>query len=137
MPKKAVISLGLAAAAIIAIALFTRPAAEPALAPASPPTPTFTEDQARILLASFLPQGCEAQGVDGSYRSCTFVVVQDGDLGTATVTDEVFFDESVRASRIIADFDYKDGAWGRVSMEETYRCQPGRGHEEFGSELCV
>ncbi len=47
-------------------------------------------------------------------------------------------DDSVRAVRKIAEVYYADNAWkvGTVITDD-FRCQPNRGHQDFGPELCI
>jgi hypothetical protein len=63
---------------------------------------------------------------------------------TVTVIDEGFLDDSVKAERYSLHFsrkpcdDCESGftPWWLWKLEKTYRCQPGRGQQEFSKALC-
>lgn len=63
---------------------------------------------------------------------------------TVTVVDEGLLDDSVHATRYRLLFSRKAcgdcgsgwSPWWLWKVETTYRCQPGRGHEDFSSEPC-
>ncbi|WP_040492347.1 hypothetical protein [Ilumatobacter nonamiensis] len=54
------------------------------------------------------------------------------------VTTEGFLDDSVAASQLAITTEVgDDGLLRFVSGTTTYRCQPGRGHQDFSAELCI
>jgi hypothetical protein len=46
-------------------------------------------------------------------------------------------DDSVRAERFVLELEEDGDVWSLVSARREQRCQAGRGHQEFGPELCV
>jgi D-alanyl-D-alanine carboxypeptidase/Putative peptidoglycan binding domain len=57
---------------------------------------------------------------------------------TVTVTIEHLADDSVAAVRYVLVFeDSGDDAIGLASGSWSQRCQPGRGHQDFSTDLCV
>ena len=65
----------------------------------------------------------------------------DGDVsvdGTrVTVVRDGLEDDSVRAERFTLQLAREGDVWALVSARRDQRCQEGRGHQQFGPELCV
>ena len=64
-------------------------------------------------------------------------VAIEGERATATVTFDGLYDDSVRAERHVLTLERDDGEWRVRDDDVTYRCQLGRGHQDFSSELCL
>jgi hypothetical protein len=63
---------------------------------------------------------------------------EDGEQAQVTVTLEGLLDDSVQAVRYDLRFQRgAAGAWTLVSATWAQRCAPGRGHQDFGPQLCV
>lgn len=78
-------------------------------------------------------------GVEGDADRIEVIVCKTSDTrATATVTVFGQRDDSVRDTRheLVLDKLVVDG-WVVSKDVTTHRCQPGRGHQEFSSELCV
>jgi hypothetical protein len=56
---------------------------------------------------------------------------------TVVVTFEGLFDDSVRAERWTLQLQPHGDAFGLESGVRTFRCHPGRGHEDFAPEPCA
>ena len=56
---------------------------------------------------------------------------------TVTVTLDGLLDDSIRAERWTLGFEEADGVYTLTAALREQRCQPGRGHQEFSSELCA
>lgn len=69
-------------------------------------------------------------------RTITASPTSDG-VGTATVTTEGYFDDSVFGTRLVIHFEWTDGLprVGRIDWSQA--CQPGRGQQDYQAELCV
>jgi hypothetical protein len=77
--------------------------------------------------------------VEGDADRVEVIVCKTSDTrATATVTVFGQRDDSVRDTRheLVLDKLVVDG-WVVSNDVTTYRCQPGRGHQDFSSELCV
>ena len=62
---------------------------------------------------------------------------EDGGKKFVEAIYDGMYDDSVSATKKVAEFKMVDGAWmlGNT-VYETYRCQKGRGQQEFSGELC-
>ena len=56
---------------------------------------------------------------------------------TVTVTLADLLDDSVAAERWTLTLEAEGGGWRLASAEWAQRCQPGRGHRNFSTELCL
>lgn len=55
-----------------------------------------------------------------------------------SITTSGFLDDSVAASQVVANVEQgDDGLYRFVSASYGFQCQPGRGHQDFSSELCI
>jgi hypothetical protein len=54
-----------------------------------------------------------------------------------TILQEGLADDSVAAVRTVLRYEPAGDGWRLVSSKRTQRCQPGRGHQAFGSGDCV
>ena len=89
-------------------------------------------------LAAVVGAFVEAGASDAASRSFESTVRGEGASATATLTFDGLFDDSVRAQRY--DFELArraDGTWRIASASWAQRCRQGRGHQQFGPELCV
>jgi hypothetical protein len=64
-------------------------------------------------------------------------VGEGGGPRTVTVTFDGLLDDSVHAERWTLVFEPEDGGYRLESAVRTFRCQQGRGHQDFTPELCV
>lgn len=131
MTKKPVIAVLLAAVLLGAAFMLLK---KPALAPEGPEE--LTRERA-IALLGLQPGDCIPEGEPERYRTCTLEIAVEGVRATVTVTHDGFFDDSVKASRTEAVLEWRDGAWAVASTAATHQCWPGRGHQDFSTELCV
>jgi uncharacterized protein YndB with AHSA1/START domain len=98
---------------------------------------SLTKETALEALSAELPQGCVAEGKPEEYRTCSITLERDGGSWKVQVEHDGFFDDSVRASRLTTTLTRVDGAWTPGPVEKSHRCQEGRGHQDFSSELCL
>ena len=56
---------------------------------------------------------------------------------TVVVTLDGILDDSIRAERWTLTFEPDGETYRLTNAKWTQRCQPGRGHQEFSTELCV
>jgi len=94
-----------------------------------------------------LPEETAATLVEKNWGGCIPDMCSELTVNILDGRDGVWFveaiyegmrDDSVQAQRKIARVHYVDKAWklGEIVLTE-YRCQPGRGQQEFSSELCI
>ncbi len=131
MPKKSLIAACVAVVLLGAAFLVLK---RPAQAPEGPAE--LTRERAMELLG-VKPEDCLSEGEPERYRSCEIAVAVEGLRATVAITHDGFFDDSVKASRVEAVLEWRDGAWAVASSASTHQCWPGRGHEDFSTELCV
>lgn len=61
-----------------------------------------------------------------------------GEQAVVTVTKEGLADDSIGAIRYVLEFERQaDDSWRLRSAAWAQRCQGGRGHQDFTSELCI
>jgi hypothetical protein len=101
--------------------------------------PNWADSPARIAL-EFLDLGDPSGPDQGAF---TTTVIQEanpegGEQAEVTVTLEGLLDDSVQAIRYVLKFQKDaDGAWRLASATWAQRCAPGRGHQDFSTELCI
>ena len=62
---------------------------------------------------------------------------EDGTWYVEAIYDEMR-DDSVRTQKKTAPVYYLNGEWEiGIELIREYKCQPGRGQQEFSSELCI
>jgi hypothetical protein len=111
------------------------------IAPTPTPSPHREElTRETVLTLLNVPiEKCRAEGIPGSYRSCNVNIVRAVGEWYVAVTFDGLFDDSVRAHRIEASILRADD--GRFilgsQIVDTYKCQPGRGQQEFAAALCL
>ena len=88
---------------------------------------------------SLLGRECLAEGDPYNYTSCVVDVLEEEKekQWLVTITYDGLFDDSVRASQITTIITYQEGQWIVGEIAQTQKCQPGRGHQYFSTELCV
>ncbi len=100
------------------------------------PTPTIDETTARELAVAAWG---DCDGTDANCRELLVTVIdgEDGGLLLQAIHDGLA-DDSVRASRVIAPLSMTGGIWtlGEEILRD-HRCQEGRGHDDFSTELCI
>lgn len=131
MTKKRLTIVLLVAALLGAAFLFVK---KPSLAPGGPAE--LTRERALELMKPEV-DGCSAEGEPERYRSCELEIVLEGERAVVTVTQDGFFDDSVKASRVEGILVWWRGVWSRASIYTMHQCWPGRGHQDFSEELCV
>lgn len=101
--------------------------------------PALTNEMALSALKSELFDECLPEGVAENYKSCTVEVAREGEseIWQVKVTYDGLHDDSIRASRVEARVSNVDGYWTASDVRHSTQCQVGRGHQEFGTELCV
>ena len=74
-------------------------------------------------------------GGDTAYQA---IIEEQGDTATATATSASLEDDSVQQERYELELvkSATDG-WTIESATRTFKCQPNRGHQDFGPELCL
>lgn len=102
-----------------------------------PDQPILTNEIALFLLKDDLFEECRPEKIDGKYNSCDVDISQDGNQWIIAVTYDGLYDDSVKASRVQTTAIYKEGKWIKSDILRSQQCWPGRGHEDFSSELCI
>ena len=79
--------------------------------------------------------GCDPSD---SCKKMTVTVVDQHYYGQYTVTSiqEGCQDDSMEAEKRVATAAYGDGGWVLWKPTVTYRCQPGRGQQDFSPDPC-
>jgi hypothetical protein len=110
-------------------------------APTPSPRPELTKETALALLN--LPTECRAEGIPGQYQSCSVEIIKTDEPSRANVV-VIFdgqYDDSVRATKTEASMQFLRGELWSIDpgtqIVTTYRCQPGRGQQEFAAALCL
>ncbi len=96
-------------------------------------SPVLTETSALALVKSTWG--------DCTLDSCSEVVVsvakQGSETYVVTATYEGLRDDSSSAQRKVAVATFNNGKWTLGTPTVTQQCWPGRGHQNFSSELCL
>jgi hypothetical protein len=58
------------------------------------------------------------------------------DDAVVTATTDGLLDDSVRGQRYVLELERQDGVWRLLSARVAWRCQAGRGQQDFAPELC-
>jgi hypothetical protein len=94
--------------------------------------PALSQDEA-LALARSTWGDCSAVG------ECSRVsasVQKEGSATRVTAIYEGLHDDSVSAMKKEGVASYANGSWTLGTAVTTYRCQQGRGHQDFSAELC-
>lgn len=103
-----------------------------------PDRPILTNEIALFILKDDLFfEECRLEGVEDKYKSCVVNISQDGNQWVIAITYDGLYDDSVKASRVQTTAIYKEGKWIKSDILRSQQCWPGRGHEDFSSELCI
>ena len=79
-----------------------------------------------------------AAGIQAARTSTVAQASPEGDGPTRVVIlQEGLADDSVAAVRTVLRYAPDGDGWRLVSSKRTQRCQPGRGHQAFGSGDCA
>ncbi len=121
---------------------FIERAGAPLPATESPLTPYLTTDMALSLLQEkelLFFTGCALEGEPYNYQSCIIEIefTQEKNQWIATIIYDGLFDDSVRATKIRAIIAHQDNQWVVEGSSTTQKCQLGRGHQDFSTELCI
>jgi hypothetical protein len=95
--------------------------------------PELTKENALSLLG----RECIPSGVAGKYRSCNIEILKEGNRWVVNLTYNGLYDDSVKAERIKAIIEYKEGQWVKSEVSQTQQCWPERGHQDFSPEPCL
>ncbi len=94
-------------------------------------TPVLTKEQAQALVSQTwggcTPDTCESVIVTVQYNNGQYAV---------TARYEGLRDDSISAQKKVAPAYYSNNVWTLGSATVTQRCQPGRGQQDFSSDLC-
>lgn len=100
--------------------------------PLPPEAERFGPDPKAITLA--------ALGIDtpaeGNFNQEVTVVEQTPEMEIVTLTQTGLLDDSVEGMRYWLEFEAGDDAWEMVWAGRQVRCYPGRGSQEWSTELC-
>lgn len=96
----------------------------------------LTKEIALSILKDNLFEECRSEKVEGKYNSCNVNISQEGNQWIIAVTYDGLYDDSVKASRIQTTATHKEGEWIKGDIIRSQQCWPGRGHQDFSSELC-
>jgi hypothetical protein len=111
----------------------------PVAAPTPTPLPPELTRETALTLLNIPIERCRAEGIPGKYRSCNVNIVRAIGEWYVAVTFDGLFDTSVRAHRREASILRADD--GRFilgsQIVDTYKCQPGRGQQEFAARRCL
>lgn len=98
----------------------------------------LTNEIALSLLKNDLLGGeCHSKGDAGVYRFCNINIAEENNQWIVVIIYDDLYDDSVRALRIQANLIYQEGQWVKGEISRIQQCQPGRGHQDFSSELCI
>jgi hypothetical protein len=114
----------------------------------SPSTDEFREIdmqsfQERYNLTTITPQAVGmdlferfAGGDEGRSSESLTIEYPSWDTALVMVTIIGLADDSVNAERFRIEFERNEQEWDMVSVGSQYRCQPGRGQQDWGTDLC-
>lgn len=98
----------------------------------------LTNEIALSLLRNDLLGGeCRPEGVAYYYDSCALGISKENNQWVVTITYDGLYDDSIRASRIRVDVIHQNGQWFKGEISRSQQCRPGRGHQDFSTELCI
>lgn len=98
-----------------------------------PESQRFGSDLEQIALAAF---GASEIPSEGNFNQEVTVVEQTSEMATVTLTQTGLLDDSVEGIRYWLEFDAGENAWEMVWAGRQVRCYPGRGSQEWSTELC-
>ncbi len=129
-------------AVVLVYSIFINRSEAPTPAPAPTLTPVAEEveltraDVLSLLGYEIIDSQCLAEGVAEQYRSCRVdMVEQNGSWSVAVVYDGLY-DDSVRASKLQTSITRQGEQWVVGEQVRSFQCQPGRGQQDFSTELC-
>lgn len=73
---------------------------------------------------------------EGNFSQETELVEQTAESAIVTLTQTGLLDDSVEGMRYWLEFDAGENAWEMVWAGRQVRCYPGRGSQEWTTELC-
>ncbi len=95
-------------------------------------------DPKEIAIAVFPPPEEEPQ--EGNFQRNVTVNTVEPNFKTVIITETGLLDDSVNGIRHRADFELSrtdSKSWKMVWVGKQYRCQPGRGSQDWSSKLCL
>lgn len=84
------------------------------------------------IMAVYAPKDPTAEG---SY-SQILQKIEKGEQVELRLVEEGRADDSVMGIKVVMSLIKKDGAWSVVSIQESYKCAAGRGHQDWSGALC-
>lgn len=85
------------------------------------------------ILAAYAPKDPEAEGNYSYTHTMTDVT---GGRKEITLVEEGLMDDSMSGRKLIMTLAPDGAGWKVVALKETYKCWPGRGHEDWGAAPC-
>lgn len=76
------------------------------------------------------------QESEGRQAESLSIEYPTGETATTTVTIVGLADDSVNAERFQIEFERNEQGWDMVFVGSQFRCQPGRGQQDWGLDLC-
>jgi hypothetical protein len=73
---------------------------------------------------------------EGNFNQATQLVEQTSEMAIVTLTQTGLLDDSVEGVRYWLEFDAGENAWEMVWAGRQVRCYPGRGSQDWTTELC-
>jgi hypothetical protein len=74
--------------------------------------------------------------MEGNFSQDTQLVEQTSEMAIVTLTQTGLLDDSVEGVRYWLEFDAGETAWEMVWAGRQVRCYPGRGSQDWTTELC-
>jgi hypothetical protein len=74
--------------------------------------------------------------MEGNFSQETSLIEQNSEMAIVTLTQTGLLDDSVEGVRYWLEFDAGEAAWEMVWAGRQVRCYPGRGSQDWTTELC-
>ena len=84
-------------------------------------------------MAAYIPMD---PGAEGNYRYTPTVTDADGGQKVVTLVEEGLMDDARAGRKVVMTLAPEGSGWKVVALKETYKCWPGRGHEDWGAAPC-
>lgn len=85
------------------------------------------------IMAAYIPRD---PGAEGNYRYTPTVTDADGGQKVVTLVEEGLMDDARAGRKVVMTLAPEGSGWKVVALKETYKCWPGRGHEDWGAAPC-
>ncbi len=93
----------------------------------------FGADPEQVAVDAF---GASEFPSEGNFTQEVMLVDQTSEMAIVTLTQTGLLDDSVEGVRYWLEFDAGENAWEMVWAGRQVRCYPGRGSQEWTTELC-